>query len=75
MHIIHTALYTFTRVLTRRICQPFNSQINFVILPTVNHTILIMFFQRILYWINYIIPKLIFFVILITYLVDIVLIL
>ena len=32
--------------------QPFNSQTKFLILLTVNHTILMMLVQRIEYWIN-----------------------
>ena len=50
------------------VCKPINSQIKFVIFLTVSDTILIMLVQII-------IPKLLFFFILITYLVDIVLIL
>ena len=50
------------------VCKPINSQIKFVFFPIVNDTILIMLVQII-------IPKLLFFFILITYLVDIVLIL
>ena len=50
------------------VCKPINSQIKFVIFPIVSDTILIMLVQII-------IPKLLFFFILITYLVDIVLIL
>ena len=50
------------------VCKPISSQIKFVIFLIVNDTILIMLVQII-------IPKLLFFFILITYLVDIVLIL
>ena len=50
------------------VCKPINSQIKFVIFLIVNDTILIILVQII-------IPKLLFFFILITYLVDIVLIL
>ena len=48
------------------VCKPINCQIKFFIFLTVNDTILIMLVQII-------IPKLLFFFILITYLVDIVL--
>ena len=51
---------------------PFNSQIKFVILHTVNHTILINVSSVNLVLDQQIIPKLIVFFILITYLVDIV---
>ena len=57
------------------VCKPFNSQIKFVILFSVNHTILIMLVTENLVLNQLIIPKLIFFLILITYVVDIVLIL
>ena len=55
------------------LCLLFYSQIKFVILLTVNHTIIIILSQRTLYWIIF--PKLIFFFIHIYCLVDIVLIL
>ena len=53
--------------------KPFNSQIKFVILFTVNHTILIVSSENLVLD-QLIIPKLMFFFIFITYLVDIVLI-
>ena len=53
--------------------KPLNSQIKFVILLIVNHTILIVGSENLVLD-QLIIPKLIFFFILITYLVDIVLI-
>ena len=53
--------------------KPFNSQIKFVILLTVNYTILVVSSENLVLD-QLIIPKLIFFFIFITYLVDIVLI-
>ena len=40
------------QIVVIKLFEPFNSQIKFVVLLTVNHTILIMLVQRIQYWIN-----------------------